>query len=320
MKQFSWATLLLFITSAATSQAYKTYEYVQPASSNFNPRLQIKQLVGQNSTTVTTVKVNNDNGKVLATTKLTDGWVISNQPAYTIPAQNGEKRIFLKTKPTADSSGLWVVRIVKEFINNVEQNTARHDSTLFTTYKDPKKLSSYTSFRINFIALEAKNKGDKDTDLPTNTKDAEKNRLNRQKNAELEKSFEMTGYLYFVMNTSNRPKLKLVDFSINGSNHPHNSKALIVGTPHTINMSITHGINNTPFNNATLDFINDFDEHDMGLNIGDTPGKIDIDFNNKPVTVFLKDLSWGKNELVIYEKDGGKVVLIVDITGQGSIN
>lgn len=188
--------------------------------------------------------------------------------------------------------------------------------TISIAYADPKNeilkqalkdignsnnLSKFSSFKINEFNVEVLNKGDND-----------ENGNHFYNEIAFSDMFEITGTIDFVQDDG-----KLFNLYNNGNNHvkrfqPSYSTFIPLGEPFIIKQFFTYDLNGKGFNISKLRFKVFLNENDLAETGGDSPGWVQLT-TNKTIEVFLKDLKYGKNQIVLYSKDGGSLALNFNI-------
>lgn len=174
-------------------------------------------------------------------------------------------------------------------------------------YEDAtKKLSSYKTFKVTITNVEVLTKGDSDGN--SNEK--------FQGVTYFRDAFEVTGTIDYIDDYG-----KYLNLFHNGSNPnkntaaPHLSEVIPVNKPFAINKTFTYALNSKSFSQAQLKFKIDLFENDMKDYGGDFPGKVQKS-TNKTEVLLVSTLNWGDNQLLLYTKDGGSLVLNFNIVGQ----
>lgn len=162
-----------------------------------------------------------------------------------------------------------------------------------------KKLSSYTSFKVNIINMEVINKGDDDDN--GNEKFLGK--------FYYRDAFEVTGNIYYISENGTFSNIFKTRVS------PTYSIIIPVGTPHPIQQTFSYSLLNKPFSSGALKFKIDLHENDMKDYGGDSPGKGQLSVD-KDLNILLSTLNYGDNQILLYSRDGGSLVLNINITGK----
>jgi|GEM_PF-5150239 len=204
------------------------------------------------------------------------------------------KKVVLKNSPfRPNTSQITAVALA-------DPNAANLRSAL-DDIKNSTNLSNFKSFNINEFNIEVLNKGDND-----------ENGDNLHNKIAFKDMFEITGTIDFIQDNG-----KLFNLYNNGNNHvksfnPSYSTFIPLGEPFIIKQFFTYDLNGKGFDISKLRFKVYLSENDLTEKGGDSPGKVQL-VTNKTFEVFLKDLKYGKNQIVLYSKDGGSLALNFNI-------
>jgi hypothetical protein len=204
------------------------------------------------------------------------------------------KKVVLKNSPIRPNTSQTI------FVALADPNAAILKQSL-EDIKNSTNLSNFSSFNINEFNVEVLNKGDND-----------ENGDHLYNKIAFSDMFEITGTIDFVQDNG-----KLFNLYNNGNNHvksfqPSYSTFIPLGEPFIIKQFFTYDLNGKGFDISKLRFKVFLNENDLSETGGDSPGKVQLT-TNKTFEVFLKDLKYGKNQIVLYSKDGGSLALNFNI-------